>query len=83
MRAAVAVIWPGRNRCIVLWLPRIKGKGGRGVLSKTIVFGLMKRQAKVYPQIVPDCAKSMPQVIMLRKVQRTLERDLREWVCQI
>lgn len=36
---------------------RVKGKRGRGAGSKTIVFGLYKREGKVYTEIVPD-AKS-------------------------
>ena len=33
---------------------RVKGKRGRGAGSKTIVFGLYKRNGKVYTAIVPD-----------------------------
>jgi transposase-like protein len=33
---------------------RIKGKRGRGSYGKTIVFGLLKREGKVYTEIVPD-----------------------------
>ena len=33
---------------------RIKGKRGRGAYGKTIVFGLLKREGKVYTEIVPD-----------------------------
>ena len=33
---------------------RVKGKRGRGAGSKTIVFGLYKRDGKVYTEIVPD-----------------------------
>ena len=33
---------------------RVKGKRGRGAESKTIVFGLYKRNGKVYTEIVPD-----------------------------
>jgi transposase-like protein len=33
---------------------RIKGKRGRGSLGKTIVFGLLKREGKVYTEIIPD-----------------------------
>ncbi len=36
---------------------RTKGKRGRGAGSKTIVFGLLKRNGKVYTEIVPDCSK--------------------------
>ena len=36
---------------------RVKGKRGRGAYGKTIVFGLFKRNGKVYTEIVPDCSK--------------------------
>ena len=36
---------------------RVKGKRGRGAESKTIVFGLFKRNGKVYTSIVPDASK--------------------------
>ena len=32
---------------------RTKGKRGRGASGKTIVFGLLKRNGKVYTKIVP------------------------------
>ena len=35
---------------------RVKGKRGRGAGNKTIVFGLYKREGKVYAEIVPDAA---------------------------
>lgn len=35
---------------------RMKGKRGRGAGNKTIVFGLYKRDGKVYTEIVPDAA---------------------------
>ena len=47
---------------------RVKGKRGRGAYGKTIVFDLVKRQGKVYTQIVPDCAKSRLQAIIRGKV---------------
>ncbi|GHU53814.1 hypothetical protein FACS1894132_07090 [Clostridia bacterium] len=34
---------------------RVKGKRGRGAGSKIIVFGLYKRDGKVYTEIVSDC----------------------------
>jgi len=37
---------------------RIKGKRGRGASGKTPVFGLSKRECKVYTQIVKNCSKS-------------------------
>jgi len=33
---------------------RVRGKRGRGAGNKTIVFGLYKRDGKVYTQIIPD-----------------------------
>ena len=33
---------------------RVKGKRGRGAYGKTIVFGLLKREGKVYTEIIPD-----------------------------
>ena len=35
---------------------RVKGKRGRGAGNKTIVFGLYKRDGKVYTEIVPNAA---------------------------
>ena len=37
---------------------RVLVKRERGVYGKTIVFGLVKCQRKVYTKIVPDCSKS-------------------------
>jgi len=36
---------------------RAKGKRGRGASDKTIVFGIYKRNRKVYTEIVPDVTK--------------------------
>ncbi|WP_316560225.1 IS1595 family transposase [Methanimicrococcus stummii] len=47
---------------------RVKGKRGRGAGSKTIVFGMRKRNGKVYTEIVPDCSKSTLQSIIRGKV---------------
>ena len=47
---------------------RVKGKRGRGAYGKTIVFGLVKRQGRVYTQIVPDCTKATLQAIIRGKV---------------
>ncbi|WP_318786602.1 IS1595 family transposase [Methanimicrococcus hacksteinii] len=48
---------------------RVKGKRGRGAGSKTIVFGMRKRNGKVYTEIVPDCKKSTLQSIIRGKVE--------------
>ena len=37
---------------------RVRGKRGRGANSKTIVFGIFKRDDNVYTEIVPDASKS-------------------------
>ena len=36
---------------------RVRGKKGRGAGGKTIVFGILERQGKVYMEIVPDASK--------------------------
>jgi len=43
---------------------RVKGKRGRGASGKTIVFGLYKRNGKVYTEIVPDCSRATLQGII-------------------
>ena len=43
---------------------RLRGKRGRGAYGKTIVFGLLKRQGKVYTEVVPDCSKATLQGII-------------------
>ncbi len=47
---------------------RIPGKRGRGASEKTIVFGLLKRQGKVYTEIVPDATKKTLQRIIRGKI---------------
>ena len=37
---------------------RVKRKRGPGASGKTIVFGLLKRNGKVYTKIVPNCSRS-------------------------
>jgi transposase-like protein len=36
---------------------RVRGKRGRGAAGKCIVFGIFKREGRVYTEIVPDCSK--------------------------
>ena len=43
---------------------RVKGKRGRGAGSKTIVFGLFKRNGMVYTEIVPDVKSATLQRII-------------------
>jgi len=49
---------------------RVKGKRGRGAGCKTIVFGIFKRNGKVYTEIVPDAKKRTLQAILRGKVAR-------------
>ena len=47
---------------------RVKGKRGRGAYGKTIVFGIFKRNGKVYTEIVPDASRSTLQGIIRGRV---------------
>ena len=47
---------------------RVKGKRGRGAGSKIIVFGLFKRNGKVYTEIVSDCRAATLSSIIRGKV---------------
>ena len=47
---------------------RVRGKRGRGARGKTIVFGLLKREGKVYTEIVPNVTKATLQGIIKGKV---------------
>ena len=47
---------------------RIKGKRGRGAFGKTIVFGIFKRNGKVYTEIVPNCRRSTLQGVIRGRV---------------
>ena len=47
---------------------RIRGKRGRGAGSKTIVFGLFKRNGRVHTEIVPDARKATLQAVIRGKV---------------
>src|SRR3954471_21436438 len=47
---------------------RVRGKRGRGARGKTIVFGILKREGKGYPEIVPDCKKGTLQAIIRGRV---------------
>ena len=45
---------------------RVKGRRGRGAGSKTIVFGLYKRNGKVYTEIVPNTTKAQTLQAIIR-----------------
>lgn len=47
---------------------RVRGKRGRGAAGKTIVFGMLKRNGKVYTEIVPDVKKVTLQAIIRGRV---------------
>jgi len=47
---------------------RVRGKRGRGAGRKTIVFGLLKRDGRVYTEVVPDCKKRTLQAIMRGRI---------------
>jgi len=47
---------------------RVRGKRGRGASGKTIVFGVFKRNGKVYTEIVPDVKKRSLQAIIRGRV---------------
>ncbi len=46
----------------------VRGKRGRGALGKTIVFGIYKRNGKVYTEIVPNVRKDTLMQIVKGKV---------------
>ena len=47
---------------------RVRGKRGRGAAGKTPVFGLLKRDGKVYVKIVKNCSKEQLMPIIQGKV---------------
>ena len=47
---------------------RVRGRRGRGAGRKTIVFGLLKREGRVYTEVVPDCKKATLQAIIRGRV---------------
>ena len=47
---------------------RVRGKRGRGAGNKTIVFGIYKRNGKVYTEIVPNAARRTLQNIIRGRV---------------
>ena len=47
---------------------RVKGIRARGARGKTIVFGLFRRNGRVYTEIVPNCSKTTLQGIIRSRV---------------
>ena len=58
---------------------RVKGKRGRGAREKTIVFGLLKRDGKVYTEVVPDVQKKTLQAIIRGKISIDSVIDSDKW----
>jgi transposase-like protein len=50
---------------------RVRGKRGRGARGKTIVFGIYKRDGRVYTEVVPDCKKASLQAVIRGRVELT------------
>lgn len=48
---------------------RVRGKRGRGARGKTIVFGVYKRNGRVYTEIIPNCKKASIQAIIQGRVE--------------
>jgi len=47
---------------------RVRGKRGRGASGKTIVFGVFKRNGKVYTEIVPDAKRRSLQAVIRGRI---------------
>ena len=47
---------------------RVRGKRGRGAAGKTPVFGLLKRNGKVFVTVVPNCSKDVLMPIIQGKI---------------
>ena len=47
---------------------RIRGKRGRGAAGKTPVFGLLKRDGKVFVTVVPNCSKEVLMPVIQGKI---------------
>src|SRR5437763_6799451 len=50
---------------------RVRGKRGRGAKGKTIVFGVYKRNGRVYTEIIQNCKKASIEAIIRGKVDLT------------
>ena len=55
------------------------GKCGRGVIKKKIVFGLLKRNGKVYTEIVGDCREDTLLSMIGKKVSKISVIDSDGW----
>ena len=50
---------------------RVRGLRGRGAKGKTIVFGLKKRNGKVYTQVIKNCSQSVILPLINKKIPKT------------
>ena len=50
---------------------RIRGKRGRGAAGKTPVFGILKRDGKVYVEVVHNCSKGQLMIIQGKILENT------------
>jgi transposase-like protein len=59
---------------------RVRGKRGRGAAGKTPVFGLLKREGKVFVSIVPNCSREELMPIISGKILEgsTVHADVRK-----
>jgi transposase len=51
---------------------RVRGKRGRGARGKTIVFGIYKRNGRVYTEVVPNYKKASLQAIIRGSSKRSV-----------
>ena len=53
---------------LILKAKRVRGKKGRGAAGKTPVFGLLKRDGRVYVEVVKNCTKEQLMPIIQGKI---------------
>jgi len=56
---------------------RVRGKKGRGTGGKTIVFGILERQGKIYTEIVPNASKKPLQPVIRGQVALSIASSTR------
>ena len=61
------------------WPTRVRWKRGRWAGMKTIVFGLLKRNGKVYTEIIPDCKAKTLKPIIRNKIELSSEINTDGW----
>ena len=58
---------------------RIRGKRGRGAAGKTPVFGVLKRDGKVYVEIVKNCTREQLMPIIQGKILKDQQLNTDGW----